>query len=146
MGYALAACVIANVIELPLKVLLKNNSDLRVSMNEEENLQRKTAEKRLLIYHVIGLILSGMIATAAFIIANLFASAKATEETYHMMYTVSISFGWDIVILQLICAIIQVIVIRYVVSTDQQQEGEDGLFKRLAGAFVNKEITIARIS
>jgi len=150
VGFALASCMGSNLINVPLRFLLRNDGNI-VSRSEEEDFIRKDKEKTLLICNVIGIILSAMIATTAVIMGNLIASGKVsnekdTEDTYQMMYTVAISIGWDFLVIQVLYAIFQLILIMMLGKGEQQPNEEPSCFKRLALFLVNKEILIAKLS
>ncbi len=106
-------------------------------MNEEENIMRKKAQMRLWVMNIVAMAFVGVLAAVSFILANLWASGKRTEDTYQMVYTFVIAFGFDVLILQVLSAVAQALIVRYEGLTGR--EGDSRLIVLLR-MLVNREL------
>ena len=108
-------------------------------MNEIDNLRVKNQEKTRFFLNIIGLILGMGISITGIVLSNVLASKKDTKETYQIMYTIAIAFCWDILIIQMICAVIQSMLILSI-RAEQRKGNVTNVFIGITGCLVNKDI------
>ncbi len=108
-------------------------------MNEEQNMLRQKSEQRLMILNIIGMAIVGTLAVAGFVLANLWASGKQTEDTYEIMYTVAIAFGFDVLLVQAIFAVVQLLLVKYVGTT---QMDSDSRLRRFLRMLISREMAM----
>jgi hypothetical protein len=97
-------------------------------------------EFKIRITNVVGYVLTGAVIVISAIVANLIAADKSTEDTYEIMYTISIAYAIDIVLLQGLVAIFQVVAIKQLGTAPQEIESK---FRRFCRYLINKDITNA---
>ena len=104
---------------------------------------QKKAEQKLFILNIIGFVLVGLLALGAFVLANLWATGEQTEDTYDIMYTVAIAFGFDILVIQTAFAVVQMLILRHVGAV--QQEG-DSRIRRFLRLLISRELAMLHTS
>jgi len=104
-----------------LHFLLRSNISSHVSTNEAEDKQRREQDQSNSILQKLGLVLCALLSILGIILSNALAASKATEETYQIMYTVTLFFAWDFLLVQTVYGCVQAYLIMSLKSLPKKE-------------------------